>query len=140
MLSYIRPFATQTTNQTLRTISKPTFTSSISKITAAKMSTGNLNIETKDVKTAPGIKLSEEQNKIVGSVLDLFAADLRIWKAATQHGFAADRQSFLVPAVSLAMTPSTGVTETNSTIPENDSDASDASEGDPGDAVSDMSD
>ena len=85
MLSYIRPFATQTTNQTLRTISKPTFTSSISKITAAKMSTGNLNIETKDVKTAPGVKLSEEQNKIVGSVLDLFAGrpslpKLRLWR------------------------------------------------------------
>lgn len=85
MLSYIRPFATQTTNQTLRTISKPTFTSSIPKITAAKMSTGNLNIETKDVQTAPGVKLSEEQNKIVGSVLDLFAGrpslpKLRLWR------------------------------------------------------------
>ncbi|KAG9189091.1 hypothetical protein G6011_05959 [Alternaria panax] len=82
MLSYIRPFATQTS---LRTISKPAFTSTISKLTTAKMSTGNLNIETKDVQTAPGVKLSDEQNKIVGSVLDLFAGrpslpKLRLWR------------------------------------------------------------
>ena len=85
MLTYIRPFATQTCNQTLRTLSKPTFSSNISRTTVAKMSTGNLNIETKNVQTAPGVKLSEQQNTIVGSVLDLFAGrpslpKLALWR------------------------------------------------------------
>lgn len=46
------------------------------------MSTGNLNIETKHVTTAPGIKLSEEQETIVGSVLDLFAGRPSLEKLA----------------------------------------------------------
>jgi hypothetical protein len=49
------------------------------------MSTGNLNIETKNVQTAPGVRLSEQQNTIVGSVLDLFAGrpslpKLALWR------------------------------------------------------------
>ncbi len=87
MLTYIRPFVTQTCNQTLRTFTKPAFSSQISRLTAAKMSTdsSNLNIETKNVQTAPGVKLSEQQNTIVGSVLDLFAGrpslpKLALWR------------------------------------------------------------
>ncbi|CAO2655714.1 Nn.00g045170.m01.CDS01 [Neocucurbitaria sp. VM-36] len=54
------------------------------------MSTGvppssNLNIETKNIQTAGGITLSEEQQTIVGSVLDLFAGrpslpKLALWR------------------------------------------------------------
>jgi hypothetical protein len=49
------------------------------------MSTSNLDLETKHVTTAPGIKLSEHQETIVGSVLDLFAgrpslAKLALWR------------------------------------------------------------
>ncbi|KAI4619930.1 hypothetical protein J4E83_005153 [Alternaria metachromatica] len=45
----------------------------------------NLNIETKNVQTAPGVTLSEQQNTIVGSVLDLFAGrpslpKLQLWR------------------------------------------------------------
>jgi hypothetical protein len=46
------------------------------------MSTSNLDIETKHVTTAPGVKLSEEQNTIVGSVLDLFAGRPSLEKLA----------------------------------------------------------
>merc|ERR1711964_42621 len=75
MTSYLRPFATQTYSQTLRTFTKPAFSSQVSRITTATMSTNpsNLKIETKNVQTAPGVTLSEQQNTIVGSVLDLFA-------------------------------------------------------------------
>ncbi|KAF2036508.1 hypothetical protein EK21DRAFT_105827 [Setomelanomma holmii] len=49
------------------------------------MSTSNLNIENKNVKTAPGIKLSDQQQTIVGSILDLFAGrpslpKLALWR------------------------------------------------------------
>ncbi|KAF1911055.1 hypothetical protein BDU57DRAFT_462210 [Ampelomyces quisqualis] len=49
------------------------------------MSTSNLNIEAKNVTTAPGVKLSEQQQTIVGSVLDLFAGrpslpKLALWR------------------------------------------------------------
>jgi hypothetical protein len=49
------------------------------------MSTSNLDLETKHVTTAPGIKLSEHQQTIVGSVLDLFAGrpslpKLALWR------------------------------------------------------------
>jgi hypothetical protein len=49
------------------------------------MSTSNLIIENKHVQTAPGIKLSEQQQTIVGSVLDLFAGrpslpKLALWR------------------------------------------------------------
>lgn len=45
----------------------------------------SLNIETKNITTAPGIKLSHEQQTIVGSVLDLFAGrpslpKLALWR------------------------------------------------------------
>lgn len=48
-------------------------------------SSSNLNIETKDINTASGIKLSDEQHTIVGSVLDLFAgrpslSKLALWR------------------------------------------------------------
>lgn len=44
--------------------------------------TSNLNIETKDIQTAPGVKLSEQQNTLVGSVLDLFAGRPSLKKLA----------------------------------------------------------
>ena len=45
---------------------------------------GELKIESTDVKTAPGVELSQEQRTLVGSVLDLFAgrpslAKLQLW-------------------------------------------------------------
>lgn len=45
----------------------------------------NLNIEAKHVQTAPGVKLSEQQETIVGSILDLFAGrpslpKLALWR------------------------------------------------------------
>lgn len=45
---------------------------------------GGLNIESTNVKTAPGIELSSDQKTIVGSVLDLFAGrpsleKLKLW-------------------------------------------------------------
>ncbi|KAF1845223.1 uncharacterized protein K460DRAFT_355066 [Cucurbitaria berberidis CBS 394.84] len=48
-------------------------------------STSTLNIETKDVQTAPGITLSQEQQTVVGSILDLFAGrpslpKLALWR------------------------------------------------------------
>jgi hypothetical protein len=42
----------------------------------------DLNLETKHVTTAPGIKLSEQQETIVGSVLDLFAGKPSLQKLA----------------------------------------------------------
>lgn len=49
------------------------------------MSTSNLNIETKHVQEAPGVKLSDHQKTVVGSVLDLFAGrpslpKLALWR------------------------------------------------------------
>lgn len=49
------------------------------------MSTSNLNIENKTISTAPGITLSDQQQTIVGSVLDLFAGrpslpKLSLWR------------------------------------------------------------
>ncbi|KAF2110552.1 hypothetical protein BDV96DRAFT_603647 [Lophiotrema nucula] len=49
------------------------------------MSTGNLNIETTNIDTAPGVSLSSEQKTVVGSVLDLFAGlpslpKLQLWR------------------------------------------------------------
>jgi len=49
------------------------------------MSTSNLNIENKNISTAPGITLSDQQQTIVGSVLDLFAGrpslpKLSLWR------------------------------------------------------------
>ncbi|KAK1069475.1 hypothetical protein LTR74_004800 [Friedmanniomyces endolithicus] len=46
---------------------------------------GKLNLESKDIKTASGVDLSEHQRTVIGSVLDLFAgrpslAKLQLWK------------------------------------------------------------
>lgn len=51
----------------------------------ASTETGELKLETTDVKTAPGVDLSSEQRTLVASVLDLFAgrpslAKLQLWK------------------------------------------------------------
>lgn len=45
---------------------------------------GNLNIESTDIKQASGVKLNDQQKTIVGSVLDLFAGrpsleKLKLW-------------------------------------------------------------
>lgn len=47
--------------------------------------TGELKIESTNIKTAPGVDLSEQQRTLVGSVLDLFAGrpslpKLQLWK------------------------------------------------------------
>ncbi|KAF1829139.1 hypothetical protein BDW02DRAFT_574255 [Decorospora gaudefroyi] len=87
----MRPFTIRTCNQSLRTFTKPALSQVSSRLaTTANMSTGappsqNLNIESKNVQTAPGIKLSEQQNTVVGSVLDLFAGrpslpKLALWR------------------------------------------------------------
>jgi hypothetical protein len=62
----LNTFTLRTCNQTLRTLSKPAF-SQVSRVTA------DLNIETKNVQTAPGVSLSSHQQTLIGSVLDLFA-------------------------------------------------------------------
>jgi hypothetical protein len=48
-------------------------------------STSNINIETKDIQTAPGVSLNDSQKTVVGSVLDLFAGrpslrKLSLWR------------------------------------------------------------
>ncbi|KAF2651326.1 hypothetical protein K491DRAFT_607186 [Lophiostoma macrostomum CBS 122681] len=48
-------------------------------------STSNLNIETKDIQTAPGVSLTDSQRTVVGSILDLFAGrptlpKLALWR------------------------------------------------------------
>lgn len=45
-------------------------------------STTGLNIETKDIQTAPGVSLSTDQKTVVGSVLDLFAGRPSLQKLA----------------------------------------------------------
>jgi hypothetical protein len=55
------------------------------RISKAYLNTSNLALETKHVTTAPGIKLSDHQETIVGSVLDLFAGrptlpKLALWR------------------------------------------------------------
>lgn len=63
----------------------------INRTSIATMSTGvpnpssNLNIETKDIKTAPGVSLSENQSTVLRSILDLFAGrpslpKLALWR------------------------------------------------------------
>jgi len=87
MLNYIRPFTSQTCTQTLRTFAKPAL-SKVPRLSKATMSSSTLaksNLETKDVQTAPGVSLSEQQSTIVASVLDLFAGrpslpKLRLWR------------------------------------------------------------
>ncbi|WPG98932.1 Hypothetical protein R9X50_00173400 [Acrodontium crateriforme] len=53
--------------------------------TMASSTSGELKIESTNIKTAPGVELDDEQRKFVGSVLDLFAgrpslAKLQLWK------------------------------------------------------------
>lgn len=87
MLNYIRPFTSQTCTQTLRTFAKPALCQ-VPRLSKATMSSSTLakpNLETKDVQTAPGVSLSEQQSTIVASVLDLFAGrpslpKLRLWR------------------------------------------------------------
>jgi hypothetical protein len=84
LLNYLnmRPSALNACNTSLRTLRKPI----VSRIQAARMSSSqDLNIETKHVTTAPGVKLTEQQETIVGSVLDLFAGrpslpKLALWR------------------------------------------------------------
>ena len=76
----LRPFTLRTYNTTLFNIRKPL----LSRIQTAKRSTptSDPNIEIKYVQVAPGIKLSDQQNTIVGSVLDLFAGRPSLQKLA----------------------------------------------------------
>ncbi|KAK0891514.1 hypothetical protein LTR02_013964 [Friedmanniomyces endolithicus] len=84
---------TKSTQHTLLNTNKrfqtPSTLFSATTQTAAAMSTsepfGKLNIESKDIKTASGVDLSEHQRTVIGSVLDLFAgrpslAKLQLWK------------------------------------------------------------
>jgi hypothetical protein len=53
--------------------------------TGAPTSTSNLNIETTNIQTAPGVSLSQQQQTVVGSILDLFAGrpslpKLSLWR------------------------------------------------------------
>ncbi|CAI6326101.1 unnamed protein product [Periconia digitata] len=52
---------------------RPAATSSLRMSSSGAPTTTGLNIENKDVQTAPGISLTSDQQTIVGSVLDLFA-------------------------------------------------------------------
>ncbi|KAL6158769.1 hypothetical protein ACJBU6_02869 [Exserohilum turcicum] len=83
MLNYIRPAATQSCNQTLRTLTKPAC-AQIPRFSRAAMSTStaDVNIETKDIQTAPGVSLDASKQTIVGSVLDLFAGRPSLKKLA----------------------------------------------------------
>ncbi|KAK7515276.1 uncharacterized protein IWZ02DRAFT_471339 [Phyllosticta citriasiana] len=80
--------------RSIRPLTRPLFSFTrlpYSPTTSANMSTGpltdvadNLNIENTDIKTKPGVELSDQQKTIVGSILDLFAgrpslAKLRLW-------------------------------------------------------------
>ncbi|KAK5119737.1 hypothetical protein LTR85_007313 [Meristemomyces frigidus] len=54
-------------------------------MSASDRDNGELKVESTNIKTAPGVELSEQQKTIVGSVLDLFAgrpslAKLALWK------------------------------------------------------------
>ncbi|KAL6712208.1 hypothetical protein ACN47E_000085 [Coniothyrium glycines] len=84
----MRPFL-QPCSQSLRLFTRPVLSHSkqIARVSIANMSTGvppssGLDIATKHITTAPGIKLSSEQETIVGSVLDLFAGKPTLQKLA----------------------------------------------------------
>jgi hypothetical protein len=84
MNAKMRPFTINTCKTSLRVLRSSTI-SQIPRLRTANISTSNLDIETKHVTTAPGIKLSEHQETIVGSILDLFAgrpslAKLALWR------------------------------------------------------------
>lgn len=64
-------------------ISKPIYTQEQSRMSSSDV--GELKIEAQNIKTAPGVELSQQQQTLVGSVLDLFAgrpslAKLQLWK------------------------------------------------------------
>ncbi|KAK7622431.1 hypothetical protein IWX50DRAFT_83538 [Phyllosticta citricarpa] len=73
--------------RSIRPLTRPLFSCTrlpYSPTTSANMSTDNLKIENTDIKTKPGVELSDQQKTIVGSILDLFAgrpslAKLRLW-------------------------------------------------------------
>jgi hypothetical protein len=86
MKSFATP-ATRALQQRGLISSRTQFINSINRPTIAKMSTetGELKIENTNIKTAPGVELSDSQKTLVGSVLDLFAgrpslAKLQLWK------------------------------------------------------------
>ncbi|KAF1822076.1 uncharacterized protein K489DRAFT_380810 [Dissoconium aciculare CBS 342.82] len=67
--------------------SRTQFVNNFNRASTAKMSSsvGELKIENTNIKTAPGVELSQSQKTIVGSVLDLFAGrpslpKLQLWK------------------------------------------------------------
>ncbi|KAH9864272.1 hypothetical protein J1614_010206 [Plenodomus biglobosus] len=72
-----RPIVSQLTRQIPR--------GSIAKMSTGVPASASLNIESKDIQTAPSVKLSQEQHTIVGSILDLFAGrpslpKLALWR------------------------------------------------------------
>ncbi|KAF2853129.1 hypothetical protein T440DRAFT_497120 [Plenodomus tracheiphilus IPT5] len=93
----MRPFISTTLNTCnttllLKSATRPAFSQlkQIQRGYTAKMSTGvptsgALNIENKNIQTAPSINLTEQQQTIIGSVLDLFAGrpslpKLALWR------------------------------------------------------------
>lgn len=89
----MRPFLPQVCSTSFKSAARPLFFQLLQnpRIVAAKMSTGgpagtsSLNIESKDIQTAPGVSLSDDQRTIVGSILDLFAGrpslpKLALWR------------------------------------------------------------
>ncbi|KAL5387869.1 hypothetical protein DPSP01_003267 [Paraphaeosphaeria sporulosa] len=70
---------------TLRATTRPvsrTFAATANMSTGIPNVTSNLNLQTKDLKTAPGISLNENQSTILRSVLDLFAGKPSLPKLA----------------------------------------------------------
>jgi hypothetical protein len=81
----MRPSIINPCKQSLHRPLRTSFLSRTPSIQTANLSTANLDIETKHVTTAPGIKLSTHQETIIGSVLDLFAGrpslpKLALWR------------------------------------------------------------
>lgn len=83
MQSFFPRICANTIRATTRPISSVT-----SRAFTATMSTGipnvspNLNLETKDLKTAPGVSLNENQSTVLRSILDLFAGKPSLPKLA----------------------------------------------------------
>lgn len=94
--AFMRPFAPQlarsinksTSYQRASSIANCLTTPAATQQQQNRMSSSNvgeLKIESTDIKTAPGVELSQEQRTMVGSVLDLFAgrpslAKLQLWR------------------------------------------------------------
>jgi len=76
----------KTATRPAHSASNPIQKASIAKMSIAGVpSSSTLNIESKNIQTVPSINLSEEQQTIIGSVLDLFAgrpslAKLALWR------------------------------------------------------------